>query len=160
MSATIEQQPAAQQRRPWYRWWYTYAAVGIILLAGLGLGLFFALGSSGTSAASILEHDGYSVTQTLSTSQVQAALASDKSQDAQMARAFISGDAAVGAKGNSEEVALKLSSSGKQLITTLMPLIQESTTNGVSARVDGDYIVVSGPKSEIGSGNNIFNLGS
>lgn len=157
MNTTITtEQPQAAEPRPWRRRPLVWLAAAAFLTAiGLGLGLALGLhggpaGAAGVvqggpaGAAGVVQGDGYRITMTLTADQTRAKLAADHSQDGQVAASMIDGDAAAGIKGSHEEAAVRLSATGKALITALLPQLQNS---GYTTRVVGEYLVVAGPAS-------------
>lgn len=138
-------------RRPWWRRWYALAAAGAVLAAGLAVALLLTVfASSPTTAKGILAADGYANAATMTHQQFMTMNSS--SSDAQMYGGLIGNDIAFGTKGKTLEIAVQLSASGKGLITALLPAMQ---TPGVTTRMDGDYLVMSGPASSFnGLGGN------
>jgi len=136
------------QPHPWYRRWRLILPA-ILLVVGLPLGLVFGLTSSGTSgsdASGILKGDGYTVAMVLSPSQLSALVASSKHPTAGLVGELCD-SGAMGVKGTSEEVALHVSSSGKRLIAVpgFVSDLASGAGKGVTARVEGDFVVLAGP---------------
>jgi hypothetical protein len=172
---TERPQEAAEPRKPWHRRPIALLAAGAALLTAAGLGLGLALGLHGgasnirptgmraglpvsvSGAAGIVQGDGYTITQRLSPADIKAMLAADKDPGDQMFITMVNPnvEAVAGTKGSQEEAAVRLSASGKALITSLMPLIQAGP-KGMTVRVVGDYLVVTGSASDFAASGGAF----
>lgn len=145
--------PAAAPR-PWYRHWYTWAALAA-LIVGVTAALFLTVFANGypNTPAGYLQRDGYSVAVALNHDQIVKQLGTDES--AQLAVGWMD-TAAYGMKGSSTEAVVKMTPAGRSALSLLVPLMQ-GATNGVTVKPDGDYLVITGPTSKFGS--DIFNFG-
>jgi len=140
--------------------WVVIGAGALAAALALALGLVFGLSASRfpVNARSIVSGDGYKIIRTLSPAEVHTEMAQDKSQDGQMAASMISGDAAAGIKGDQAEAAVGISDTGKTLLPPLLAIAAASEKD-IRIRVDGNYLVISGPASKL-AGNPFANLGN
>jgi hypothetical protein len=128
--------------------WYTIAAAGV-LAAALVLS-----GSGASGATGEVQRDGYTVTQTWTHNQMISQLAGSSGSDAALVQTLMGGGgAAYGVNGSQAEVALDLSPPGVTLITAMLPSLQSSLPHDDTARVDGTYLVVTGPASSLTAGS-------
>lgn len=125
---------------PFYKNWRFWVLSGMIFIVIVGgvvsLGLNFL---TPHGAAGIVSHDGYTVMQGAAANEMKKGMGPE-------AKAYFGDDAAVGAKGTNVEAAVELNSSGKSMIPLVLPMIS-AAGHGISAHVDGDYLVISGPAS-------------
>jgi hypothetical protein len=112
------------------------------------------LGLSATGehgAAGVVSHDGYSVVMTLNHDQVvQAMTSGSSSSDAALFNSMFT-DAALGTKGGNEEIAVGLTGSGVGMGQLIAAELQGELGNSGYVRIEGSYLVVSGPESSLGS---------
>ena len=134
--------------------WKPVLLAALVTLAALGtaLGLYFGLGSSGSSsAADLLQGDGYTLTQTVSHHEIEQQ--AGNGPNAQYVQWFDSG--AVGTKGNSTEIVVKLTPQGSDLLgnpvmQTMLAGALGETAPGVTTHMDnGEFLTINGPSRQI-----------
>jgi hypothetical protein len=144
--------------RAWYRRPLTWIVTGLVAAATavvlvLGLSALAPHGPAGRLAA-----DGYHLTAQLDHGQLMQMAGSGS--DSQMALKMIDG-MAYGTKGTKAEVVAQLTPAGEKLLDNplMAGLLKGSASKGITVSVDGGQLVVSGPASQVTSGNPLGTFG-
>jgi len=129
--------PLYRSRRAWI-----VAIVALVAGAGLALGLLFTVFAGSTpTPESTLVHDGYRVSASLNQQQVSGAVSGSASGVTFLKGTFTG--AATGTKGGTTEVAFGLAKG--QAASTVLTEVQQNVGQGVTARTEGSFLVMSGP---------------
>ena len=132
--------PLHRSRRAWIV--AIVAIVALVAGAGLALGLLFTVFAGSTpTPESTLVHDGYRVSASLNQQQVSSAVSGSASGVTFLKGTFTG--AATGTKGGTTEVAFGLAKG--QAASTVLTEVQQNVGQGVTARTEGSFLVMSGP---------------